>query len=180
MVKLGDWGLARTWSDSSQRLTDHVVTLWYRAPELLMGQGSYTSAIDLWSMGWVFETPNHEIRYSKIHERLAGGTSRQAEEGETGLVRRSKLMCFFCVCILCSLVLSRCLIAELHTCQTLFQARDELEQVSQTVPFTSPIQSLFSSAVRRIFPPPIQSPSSSSVWPPFPPPLLPWSSAACL
>jgi serine/threonine protein kinase len=55
VVKLGDWGLARTWSDSSQRLTDHVVTLWYRAPELLMGQGSYTSAIDLWSMGWVFE-----------------------------------------------------------------------------------------------------------------------------
>jgi hypothetical protein len=42
-------------------------------------------------------TPNHEIRYSKIHARLAGGTSRQAEERETGLVRRSKLMYLLCV-----------------------------------------------------------------------------------
>jgi serine/threonine protein kinase len=32
-------------------LTDNVVTLWYRAPELLFGAGNYTTAIDMWSVG---------------------------------------------------------------------------------------------------------------------------------
>ena len=34
-------------------LTATVVTLWYRAPEVLM-QDSYGSAIDLWSIGCMF------------------------------------------------------------------------------------------------------------------------------
>lgn len=38
-LKLGDFGLARTFSVNRQQLyTNRVVTLWYRAPELLLGK----------------------------------------------------------------------------------------------------------------------------------------------
>jgi serine/threonine protein kinase len=50
-VKIADWGLARSWSESLFRYTDNVVTLWYRAPELIMGLACYTSAVDIWSVG---------------------------------------------------------------------------------------------------------------------------------
>lgn len=29
-------------------MTPKVVTLWYRAPELLLGASSYTTAVDMW------------------------------------------------------------------------------------------------------------------------------------
>lgn len=35
-------------------LTTLVVTLWYRAPELLLGTPSYTTSIDIWSLGCIF------------------------------------------------------------------------------------------------------------------------------
>jgi len=52
-VKLADFGLARAFQ-SQQRYTHEVVTLWYRAPELLLGQEKYTSAVDIWSIGCIF------------------------------------------------------------------------------------------------------------------------------
>jgi serine/threonine protein kinase len=102
-LKIADWGLARSWrpptepaeatadedvganvhyavasarkseKEKGSRYSDNVVTLWYRAPELLMGVSSYTTAIDIWSIG--------------------------------------------------------CLVAELFLLRTLFQGRDELEQM---------------------------------------------------
>ena len=52
-LKIGDWGLGRSWmaDDKKARYTDNVVTLWYRAPELLMGVANYTTAVDIWSIG---------------------------------------------------------------------------------------------------------------------------------
>ncbi|KAJ3035232.1 Cyclin-dependent kinase 10 [Rhizophlyctis rosea] len=35
-------------------MTPKVVTLWYRAPELLFGEKIYTTAIDMWSAGCIF------------------------------------------------------------------------------------------------------------------------------
>ena len=35
-------------------MTEHVVTIWYRAPELLYGNRKYSSKIDIWSVGCVF------------------------------------------------------------------------------------------------------------------------------
>jgi serine/threonine protein kinase len=35
-------------------MTHEVVTLWYRAPEILLGYDMYTTAIDMWSMGCLF------------------------------------------------------------------------------------------------------------------------------
>jgi mitogen-activated protein kinase 1/3 len=53
-LRMCDFGLARE-SDSSlsQALTEYVVTRWYRAPEVLLSGGRYTSAIDVWSAGCV-------------------------------------------------------------------------------------------------------------------------------
>jgi serine/threonine protein kinase len=53
-VKVADFGLARSFLPPFKAYTDKVVTLWYRAPELLLGIGSYSSAIDMWSVGCIF------------------------------------------------------------------------------------------------------------------------------
>ncbi|CAN1235582.1 Probable serine/threonine-protein kinase At1g09600 [Linum perenne] len=50
--KIGDFGLANFYQDS-QTLTSRVVTLWYRAPELLLGATQYGAGIDLWSAGCI-------------------------------------------------------------------------------------------------------------------------------
>ncbi|KAF6263903.1 kinase-like domain-containing protein [Scenedesmus sp. NREL 46B-D3] len=52
-VKVADFGLARSFLPPFKAYTDKVVTLWYRAPELLLGIGSYSSAIDMWSVGCI-------------------------------------------------------------------------------------------------------------------------------
>jgi cyclin-dependent kinase 10 len=51
ILKIADFGLARTVDDP---MTPRVVTLWYRAPEVLFGDTHYTKAIDMWSVGCIF------------------------------------------------------------------------------------------------------------------------------
>jgi cell division cycle 2-like protein len=54
-IKLADFGMARFCGDPPpNNLTQLVVTLWYRAPELLLGTTIYDSAIDMWSIGCIF------------------------------------------------------------------------------------------------------------------------------
>jgi cell division cycle 2-like len=54
-IKLADFGMARFVGDPAPRnLTQLVVTLWYRAPELLLGAKEYDGAIDIWSLGCIF------------------------------------------------------------------------------------------------------------------------------
>ncbi|DAZ92704.1 TPA: hypothetical protein N0F65_012829 [Lagenidium giganteum] len=56
-VKLADFGLARLYRDPIKALSEVervVVTLWYRAPELLFGAKHYTKAVDLWAVGCIF------------------------------------------------------------------------------------------------------------------------------
>ncbi|CAI9106655.1 OLC1v1005858C1 [Oldenlandia corymbosa var. corymbosa] len=54
-LKLADFGLSRRYlNDVNANLTNRVVTLWYRAPELLLGATKYGPAIDMWSVGCVF------------------------------------------------------------------------------------------------------------------------------
>lgn len=54
-VKLGDFGLARLWQaeDRERPYTNKVITLWYRPPELLLGEERYGPAVDVWSMGCI-------------------------------------------------------------------------------------------------------------------------------
>lgn len=52
---LADFGLARKFGEPIIHLmTPLVQTLWYRAPELLLGEKNYSTAVDCWSVGCVF------------------------------------------------------------------------------------------------------------------------------
>lgn len=53
-IKIADFGLARLFGDPLTDMTSLVVTLWYRAPELLLGKKRYDTAIDMWSVGCIF------------------------------------------------------------------------------------------------------------------------------
>jgi cell division cycle 2-like protein len=54
VLKIGDFGLARKYGDPLRHFTKLVVTLWYRAPELLLNCEKYSTAIDMWSIGCIF------------------------------------------------------------------------------------------------------------------------------
>ncbi|XP_059822064.1 cyclin-dependent kinase 2-like isoform X2 [Hypanus sabinus] len=53
-IKLADFGLARAFGVPVRTYTHEVVTLWYRAPEILMGCKFYSTAVDVWSIGCIF------------------------------------------------------------------------------------------------------------------------------
>lgn len=53
-IKLADFGLSRTYSISKKTYTEEVVTLWYRAPEILLGCKHYSTPVDIWSIGCIF------------------------------------------------------------------------------------------------------------------------------
>ena len=52
VLKIADFGLARKIEENCN-FTNKVVTLWYRPPELLLGDRKYTTAVDMWSAGCV-------------------------------------------------------------------------------------------------------------------------------
>jgi len=54
ILKVGDFGLAREYGSPLKNYTAVVVTLWYRAPELLLGIKQYSTHIDVWSIGCIF------------------------------------------------------------------------------------------------------------------------------
>ena len=53
-IKIGDFGLARVFSIPIRPYTKEVLTLWYRAPELLLGINEYSTPVDIWSVGCIF------------------------------------------------------------------------------------------------------------------------------
>ncbi|CAM9736067.1 unnamed protein product [Scytosiphon promiscuus] len=52
-LKLADFGLARAFCPPIRPLTHEVVTLWYRAPEILLGTQTYAPPVDLWAVGTI-------------------------------------------------------------------------------------------------------------------------------
>ncbi|KAM9332095.1 cyclin-dependent kinase 13 [Pholidichthys leucotaenia] len=81
-IKLADFGLARLYnSEESRPYTNKVITLWYRPPELLLGEERYTPAIDVWSCGCilgelftkkpVFQA-NQELAQLELISRICG------------------------------------------------------------------------------------------------------------
>lgn len=54
ILKVGDFGLAREYGSPLKVYTPIVVTLWYRAPELLLQTKKYSTHIDIWSVGCIF------------------------------------------------------------------------------------------------------------------------------
>jgi len=55
-LRIADFGLARAFRSPARPLSDNgvVVTIWYRAPELLLGARHYTGAVDLWAAACIF------------------------------------------------------------------------------------------------------------------------------
>ncbi len=53
-LKIADFGLARAFVPPIRPFTHEVVTLWYRAPEILLGCKIYSLAIDVWSAAVIF------------------------------------------------------------------------------------------------------------------------------
>ncbi|EDO29995.1 predicted protein [Nematostella vectensis] len=54
VLKIADFGLARTFGYPYKPMTPVVVTLWYRSPELLLGAKVHTTAVDMWAVGCIF------------------------------------------------------------------------------------------------------------------------------
>uniref|UniRef100_H3BBE7 Cyclin-dependent kinase 12 n=1 Tax=Latimeria chalumnae TaxID=7897 RepID=H3BBE7_LATCH len=82
-IKLADFGLARLYnSEESRPYTNKVITLWYRPPELLLGEERYTPAIDVWSCGCIlgelftkkpiFQANQELLQLELISSRLCG------------------------------------------------------------------------------------------------------------
>ena len=50
---MADFGLARAFGIPVRVYTHEVVTLWYRAPEVLLGGQRYSTPVDIWSIGTI-------------------------------------------------------------------------------------------------------------------------------
>ncbi|KAG6472598.1 cyclin-dependent kinase B2-1-like [Zingiber officinale] len=54
MLKVADLGLSRAFTIPLKKYTHEILTLWYRAPEVLLGATHYSTPVDMWSVGCVF------------------------------------------------------------------------------------------------------------------------------
>nr|XP_020854121.1 cyclin-dependent kinase 7 isoform X2 [Phascolarctos cinereus] len=53
VLKLADFGLAKSFGSPNRTYTHQVVTRWYRAPELLFGARMYGVGVDMWAVGCI-------------------------------------------------------------------------------------------------------------------------------
>jgi len=60
IIKVADFGLARSFGVPIKTLTHEILTLWYRAPEILLGQKEYSTPVDMWSIGLIFFEMAHK------------------------------------------------------------------------------------------------------------------------
>ncbi|PKU65668.1 Cyclin-dependent kinase B2-1 [Dendrobium catenatum] len=54
MLKIADLGLSRSYTLPVKKYTHEILTLWYRAPEVLLGAKTYAAPVDIWSVGCIF------------------------------------------------------------------------------------------------------------------------------
>ncbi|KAF2000271.1 Pkinase-domain-containing protein [Amniculicola lignicola CBS 123094] len=89
-LKLADFGLARAFGIPVNTFSNEVVTLWYRAPDVLLGSRTYNTSIDIWSAGCImaemytgrplFPGTTNEDQLQKIF-RLMGTPSERSWPG---------------------------------------------------------------------------------------------------
>ncbi|XP_076888322.1 cyclin-dependent kinase B2-2-like [Bidens hawaiensis] len=53
-LKIADLGLSRAYKVPVPKYTHEILTLWYRAPEVLLGSTHYSTSVDMWSVGCIF------------------------------------------------------------------------------------------------------------------------------
>lgn len=86
-LKLADFGLARAFGIPVRSYTSEVVTLWYRAPDILLGSEKYSTPVDLWSVGCIFAEMHNarplfpgrveDVQLNLIFERLGTPTEEE-------------------------------------------------------------------------------------------------------
>ena len=86
-LKLADFGLARAFGIPVRSYTSEVVTLWYRAPDILLGSERYSTPVDVWSIGCIFAEMHNgrplfpgrseNVQLDLIFQKL--GTPREAD-----------------------------------------------------------------------------------------------------
>lgn len=54
VLKIADLGLSRAVTIPLKKYTHEILTLWYRAPEVLLGATHYSTPVDMWSVGCIF------------------------------------------------------------------------------------------------------------------------------
>lgn len=54
ITKIADFGLSRVYTIPIRPYTKEVLTMWYRAPELMLGLNQYSIGLDMWSVGCIF------------------------------------------------------------------------------------------------------------------------------
>ena len=103
VLKLADFGLARAFSinkNQPNRYTNRVVTLWYRPPELLLGERNYGPAVDMWGAGCIMaemwtRSPimqgSTEQQQITLISQLCGSISPEVWPGVESLELYSKL-----------------------------------------------------------------------------------------
>ena len=69
-IKLADFGLARAFSMPMKDYTHEVVTLWYRAPEILLGDNNYSLPVDIWACGVIFYEIAHKNPFFYEHSEI--------------------------------------------------------------------------------------------------------------
>ena len=69
-VKLADFGLARAFWLPMKDYTHEVVTLWYRAPEILLGDNNYSLPVDIWACGVIFYEMAHTEPFFYEHSEI--------------------------------------------------------------------------------------------------------------
>jgi cyclin-dependent kinase len=54
VLKIADFGLSRSFAINTKNYTNEVVTLYYRPPDVLLGNKNYLTTVDIWSIGCIF------------------------------------------------------------------------------------------------------------------------------
>ncbi|CAI0628177.1 unnamed protein product [Linum tenue] len=89
MLKIADLGLARAFTLPIKKYTHEILTLWYRAPEVLLGDTHYSVAVDIWSVGCIFaELVNLQAIFQGDSElqQLLGTPNEEVWPGVSNLV----------------------------------------------------------------------------------------------
>ena len=53
-LKIADFGLARVDGIPVNKYSHEVMSLWYRAPDVIHGSTNYSFSVDMWSVGCIF------------------------------------------------------------------------------------------------------------------------------
>jgi cyclin-dependent kinase len=95
LCKVADLGLGRAFSIPIKSYTHEIVTLWYRAPEVLLGATHYGCPVDMWSVGCIMAElvrksplfPGDSEYQQLLHIFKLLGTPTEAEWPGVGKVR---------------------------------------------------------------------------------------------